>query len=155
MSDFLSGIRRAVQAARESTKQQQDAQRREEEKETARQKQNEQSARELRESIWDRIREVEAAADGAITIERTGDGARETFQLAWQEGQPKRTLQVVVDEAEGSIQGSWVLDPGAGRRVDAPSVEASRFEMAQLEMAIELLVDQRRWARGGIPMIPW
>jgi hypothetical protein len=32
---------------------------------------------------------------------------------------------------------------------------ASRFDLAKLEAAIELLFDQSRWARGAIPRIPW
>jgi hypothetical protein len=60
-----------------------------------------------------------------------------------------------VDETEGVIQASWIVTSQYGQSVDAPSIDASRFDIARLEAAIELLVDQRRWARGSIPMIPW
>src|SRR6266540_3659448 len=131
MSDFAGGIRKSVQAARESAKQQEDALRRQEEG------------------------EAEDAGDGAIKVERRSGTALTTFQLWWQEGQPERALQIVVDETEGVIQASWVVAPGYGQSVDAPSLEASRFDMAKLESAIELLVDPRRWSRGAMPMIPW
>ncbi|HYU20411.1 MAG TPA: hypothetical protein VEQ11_17110 [Chloroflexota bacterium] len=155
MSDFAGGIRKSVQAARESAKQQEDALRRQEEGEAGRQTQNKQRVLELPELMWARIREAEDAGDGAIKVERRSGTALTTFQLWWQEGQPERALQIVVDETEGVIQASWVVAPGYGQSVDAPSLEASRFDMAKLESAIELLVDQRRWSRGAIPMIPW
>ncbi len=155
MSDFADGIRKSVQAARESAKQQQDRQRRREEEESGRQEQNRQRARELRGLMWDRIRDAEEAGDGAIKAHRTSGVALTTFQLWWREGQPERALQLAVDETEGAIQASWVVAPGYGHSVDAPSVEASGFDLVKLESAIELLVDQRRWARGAIPMIPW
>ena len=155
MSDFADSIRKSVQAARESARQQREAQRRHEEDVAGRQKQNEQRAFELPELIWDRIRAAEEAGDGALKVDRRNGIALTTFQLWWQEGQPERALQVVVDETEGVVQASWIVAPGYGQSVDAPSVEASRFELAKLEAAIALLVDQRRWARGAIPMIPW
>lgn len=155
MSDFAGGIRRSVQAARELEKQQQDARRRRDEEETARQKQNQQRVAELPELIWGRIRDAEDAGDGAIKVERTGGAGRTTFQLSWQETQPERALHIIVDEGQGVIQASWVVAPKHGQSGDAPSVEAARFDLAQLEAAIELLVDQPRWARGAIPRIPW
>ncbi|MBA2449012.1 MAG: hypothetical protein H0V51_13390 [Chloroflexi bacterium] len=155
MSDFAGGIRRSVQAARELAKQQQAARRRHDEEESTRQKQNEQRVAELPELIWGRIRDAEDAGDGAIKVERTRGTGRTTFQVSWQEGQPDRALHIVVDEGQGVIQASWVVAPQHGQSVDAPSVEAFRFDLAQLEAAIELLVDQRRWGRGIIPMIPW
>ncbi len=78
-----------------------------------------------------------------------------TFLLRWQETPPDRTLQIVVDERAGRIEASWVVAPGYGSPVDAPSIEASAFEMAHLESAIRLLVDQSQWSGGVIPMIPW
>ena len=155
MSDFADGIRKSVQAARESAKQERDAQRRHEEDVAGRQKTNAQRASELPGLIWERIRDAEDAADGAIKVDRRDGTALTTFQLWWQEGEPERALQIVVDETEGLVQASWVVAPGYGRSVDAPSVEASRFDLAKLESAIGLLVDQQRWARGAIPMIPW
>ena len=155
MSDFTEGIRKSVQAVRESAKQQQDAQRRQDEAEAGRQAQNRQRAAELPELMWERIRAAEDAADGAIKADRRSGTALTTFQLWWQESPPDRALQVIVDETEGLIQASWVVAPGYGQSVDAPSIEASRFDLAKLEAVIGLLVDQRRWARGAIPMIPW
>ena len=155
MSDFAEGIRKSVQAARESVKQQRDAHGRQEDEAAVRQQHNRQRASELPDLLWNRIREAEAAADGAIKVDRSSGIALTTFQVWWQEGQPERALQIVVDETEGLIQASWVVPPGYGRSVDAPSVDASRFDLAKLESVIELLVDQRRWARGAIPMIPW
>jgi hypothetical protein len=155
MSDFSDAIRKSVQAARESARREREAQRRHEDDVAGRQKTNEQRAAELPELIWERIRDAEAAADGAITVDRRRGTALTTFQLWWQEGEPERALQIVVDETEGVVQASWVVAPGYGRSVDAPSVEASRFDLAKLESVIGLLVDQHRWARGAIPMIPW
>ena len=156
MSDFAAEIRTSVQAARASaTKQQRDARGRHEEEEAGRRKQNRPRGCELPELIWERIRAAEDAADGAITVDRRSGITLTTFQLWWQESQPDRALQIVVDGTEGLIQASWVVAPGYGQPVDAPRVEASGFDLAKLEAAIELLVDQRRWARGAIPMIPW
>ncbi len=155
MSDFADGIRKSVQAAREWVKQQRDAQGRQEGEAAGRQRHNRQRASELPDLLWNRIREAEAAADGAIKVDRSSGIALTTFQVWWQEGQPERALQIVVDETVGLIQASWVVAPGFGQPVDAPSVEASRFDLAQLEAAVELLVDQHRWVRGAIPMIPW
>ena len=155
MSDFADSIRKSVQAARQSVQQQRDAQRRQEEEEAGRQEQNRQRATELPDLLWGRIREAEEAADGAIKVDRRSGVTLTTFQVWWQESQPERALQIVVDETEGVVQASWIVAPGYGQSVDAPSVEASRFDLAKLEAVIALLVDQRRWARGAIPMIPW
>ena len=119
MSDVADGIRRSVQAARESAKQQRDARGRQEDEAAGRQQQNRQRASELPDLMWDRIREAEEAADGAIKVDRNKGTALTTFQVWWQEGQPERALQVVVDETEGLIQASWVVAPGYGRSVDA------------------------------------
>lgn len=155
MSDFAGGIRKLVQAARESAKQERDEQRRQENEEAGRQERNRQLASELPELMWGRIRAAEEAGDGAIKVERRSGTALTTFQLWWQEGEPERSLQIVVDETQGIIQASWLVAPGYGRSVDSPRVEASDFDLAKLESAIELLADQRRWARGAMPMIPW
>jgi hypothetical protein len=155
MGDFAEGIRKSVEAGRAAAKRQRDAAGRQEEEEAGREQQNRQRAAELPEPMWDRIRDAEAAADGALKVDRRRETAVTTFQLWWQEGQPERALQIVVDETEGLVQASWVVAPGYGHSVDAPSVEASRFDLAKLEAAIQLLVDQRRWAHGAVPMIPW
>ncbi len=155
MSDFAEGIRKSVQAARESAKQQRDAQLQQEADAATRQKQNRQRASELSALIWERISAAADAGDGAIKLERSGGSPRTTFQVWWQESQPRRALQIVVDEAEGAIQLSWVVTPEYGQSVDAPSIEASGFDMVRLESVIELLIEQRRWGRGIIPMIPW
>jgi hypothetical protein len=155
MSDFAEGIRRSVAAARAAATRQRAADGQREAAEAGREQQNRQRAAELPELMWDRIRAAEGAADGAITVDRKRGTAVTTFQLWWQEGPPERALQIVVDETEGLIQASWVVAPGYGHSVDAPSVEASRFDLAKLEATIQLLVDQRRWAHGAIPMIPW
>jgi hypothetical protein len=39
--------------------------------------------------------------------------------------------------------------------MDAPSDAASEFEIAKIESAILLLVDQPRWSHGAVPTIPW
>ncbi len=70
MSDFAGGIRKSVQAARESAKQQQGALRRQEEDEAGRQTQNKQRVLELPELMWDRIREAEDAGDGDVAVDR-------------------------------------------------------------------------------------
>ena len=155
MSDFADRIRTSVQVARESARQQREARGRREAHEATRQQESRQRTLELPELIWERIRAAAHASDGALIVDRHGGGAVTTFRLGWQEGQPDRALEIVVDETEGVIQASWVVAPGYGRSVDAPSVEASRFGLAKLEAVIEILVDQRQWARGAIPMIPW
>ena len=135
--------------------QQRDLQRRQDEEAAGLQEQNRQRAFELREPIWGRIRDAAHVSDGAITVDRNGRAALTTFHLWWQEGQPDRALRIVVDETEGRVQASWVVAPGYGHSVDAPSVEACRFDMSTLEAVIQLLADQRRWACGVVPMIPW
>jgi hypothetical protein len=155
MSDFADGIRKSVEAARAAAKRQRDARGRQEAEEAGREQQNRQRAAELPDLIWDRIRDAEDAADGAVKVDRKTGTAVTTFQVWWQEGQPDRALQIIVDETEGLIQASWVVAPGYGHSVDAPSIEASRFDLAKLESVVELLVDQRRWAHGAVPMIPW
>jgi hypothetical protein len=77
------------------------------------------------------------------------------FELRWQDEQPSRSLQITVDQADGTIQAAWILPPGHGRSVDAPSVAALGFEISKLESVILLLIDQPRWAHGTVPPIPW
>jgi hypothetical protein len=50
---------------------------------------------------------------------------------------------------------SWLVATDYGRSVDAPRISASDLEVAKLESVILLLIDQRRWAAGALPMIPW
>ena len=155
MSDFVDQIRKSVRAARESTIRRREARGRPEDGEVGRQPQNRQRASELLEPIWDRICDAVAACDGAITSERQHGPDGTTFRLRWQEIPPDRSLQIIVDEREGRIEASWVVAPGYGSPVDAPSIEASAFDIAHVESAIQLLVDQSLWSGGVIPMIPW
>ena len=60
-----------------------------------------------------------------------------------------------MDKIDGMIQAAWILAPGYGRSVDAPSVAASGFEISKIESVILLLVDQPRWTHSAIPSIPW
>ena len=155
MSDFVDQISTSVRAARESTIRQREAQGRNDDGETGRQPRNRERASELLEPIWDRIGDAVAACDGAITRERKHGSAGTTFRLRWQEIPPDRSLQIVVDERAGRIEASWVVVPGYGSPVDAPSIEASALDIAHVESAIQLLVDQSLWSGGMIPMIPW
>ena len=155
MSDFVDQIRKSVRAAREPALRQRDAQGRQDDEQAGRQLRNSERASELLAPIWDRIGDAVAACDGAITSERKQGATGTTFLLRWRETPPDRSLQIVVDERDGRIEASWVVAPGYGSPVDAPSIEASTFEMAHLESAIQLLVDQSLWTRGVIPMIPW
>src|SRR5581483_1179185 len=155
MSDFAVRIGESVRVARATAKHERETQRQHEEGLATALRWNQRRASELAECIWERVRAAGHASDGAIVVDRNSGGARTTFQLHWQESQPARSLQIVVDEVDGTIQASWVVATDYGRSVDAPSVMASRFEIAQLESVILLLIDQRRWAGGALPMIPW
>ena len=155
MSDFVDRIGRSVRAARESTIRQREAQGQKDDGVAGRQSRNRERASELLEPIWDRICDAVAACDGAITSERQHGPAGTTFRLRWREIPPDRSLQIIVDEREGRIEASWVVAPGYGSPVDAPSIEASTFDIAHVESAIQLLVDQSLWSGGVIPMIPW
>ena len=155
MSDFAGRIGESVRVARETEKQERETKRQREEELATALRQDQRRASELTERIWEQVRAAGHASDGALLVDRNSGGARTTFQLHWQESQPARSLQIVVDEVDGTIQASWVVATDYGRSVDAPSVMASRFEIAQLESVILLLIDQRRWAGGALPMIPW
>jgi hypothetical protein len=155
MTNFVDQIERSVRAARESTVRQRNAQGRPDDGEAGRHSRNRQRASTLLEPIWDRIGDAVVASDGAITSERSNGRAGTTFRLRWQEIPPARSLQIVVDEHEGRIEASWIVAPGYGSPVDAPSIEASAFNVAHVESAIQLLADQSLWSGGVIPMIPW
>jgi hypothetical protein len=105
--------------------------------------------------VWERIRVAAHASDGGLIVARNGGNGTTTFELRWQEGQPARSLQITVRETDGMIQASWMVAPGYGRTMDAASVAASDFEIAKVESAILLLVDQPRWAQSAVPTIPW
>src|SRR4051812_833588 len=155
MSDFAAQISDLVQIARESASRQRDAERQHEEGEARRLKACQDRAAALIEPIWELIQSVAHASDGAITVEKKRQSTSTIFALFWHEGQPDRSLRILVDEADGMIQASWVVPPNYGRSVDAPNVSVTDFEIASVEAAILLLADQRCWARGAIPMIPW
>ena len=90
MSDSPDGIRKSVQAARESAKQHQDRQRRREEEESGRQEQNRQHASESPELLRERIGDAEEARDGAFAIPRAPPGP------AWGAGWTIRSWQAVL-----------------------------------------------------------
>jgi hypothetical protein len=75
--------------------------------------------------------------------------------VQWKDSQPARSLLITVDEADGTIQASWIMPAGYGRSVDSPRIGATEFEISKLEAVILLLIDERRWAGGALPMIPW
>jgi hypothetical protein len=155
MDDFSAQVRESVRAAREAQTQQQEMLRREGE-DTARQLRHEQErASELAVTTWERIRTAAQASDGALTVDRSESKGVTVFEERWQEGQPSRSLQITVDQTDGMIQAAWILAPGHGRSVDAPSVAASELEISKVESVILLLVDQSRWAHSAVPTIPW
>lgn len=155
MHDFAAQVGESVRAARESRRQQQETLRREGE-DTARQLRLEQErASELVVTTWERIRTAAHASDGALTVDRSESEGVTVFELRWQEGQPSRSLQITVDETDGMIQAAWIVAPGHGRSVDAPSLVASELEISKVESVILLLVDQSRWAQSAVPTIPW
>jgi hypothetical protein len=155
MGDFAARIGASVQAARESRRRQQETQRREEEDTARRLKQGQDRALELVGTTWECIHTAAQASDGALTVNRSEKDGIATFDLRWQEGPPARSLQITVDKTEGLIQAAWIVAPGHGRSVDAPSVATSGFEISKVESVILLLVDQPRWAHSAIPAIPW
>lgn len=155
MSDFAARIGESVRQARATAKQERETQRRYEEGQASALKQDQQRASEMVDVIWEQVRAAGHASDGAIVVERNSKDAWTTFQMRWQESLPARSLQIVVDETAGTIQASWVVAADYGRSVDAPRISASDFEVAKLESVILLLIDQRRWAAGALPMIPW
>jgi hypothetical protein len=155
MDDFAAQVRESVWAAREAQRRQQETLRREGEN-TARQLRHEQArASELAATTWERIRTAAHASDGALTVDRSENKGVTVFELHWQEGQPPRSLQITVDQADGMIQAAWIVPPGHGRSVDAPSVAASGLDITRVESVILLLVDQSRWAHSAVPTIPW
>ena len=155
MDDFAAQVKESVRAAREAQRQQQETLRREGE-DTARQLRHEQErASELATTTWERIRTAAHASDGALTVDRSESRGITVFELRWQEGQPPRSLQITVDQADGMIQAAWIVPTGHGRSVDAPTVAASELEIARVESVILLLVDQSRWAHNAVPTIPW
>jgi phosphatidate phosphatase APP1 len=155
MSDFAARIGESVRLARATVKQERELQRQYEEGQASALRQDQRRAAELAEAIWEQVRAAGQASDGAIVVDRNSSSARTTFSMKWQESAPTRTLQIVVDETDGTIQASWVVATDYGRSVDAPRISASDFEVAKLESVILLLIDQRRWAAGALPMIPW
>jgi len=155
MSDFAARIGESVRVARATAKHERDTQRQYDEGLATALKQSQQRASELMELIWEQVRAAGDASEGAIVVDRNSGSARTTFRMQWQESQPTRSLQIVVDETDGTIQASWVVATDYGRSVDAPRVMASEFEIEKLEAVILLLIDQRRWAAGALPMIPW
>jgi hypothetical protein len=155
MHDFAARVGESVQAARELRRQQAEASRREGEDTARRLKEAQQQASELVATTWERICTAAHASDGALTADRSEHQGVTVFELRWQEGQPTRALQISVDQADGMIQAAWIVPPGHGRSVDAPSVAASGFEISKVESVILLLVDQPRWASSAVPTIPW
>jgi hypothetical protein len=155
MTDFAGQIGELVQVARTSANTQREAERRQVEADALRLKQSQDRAVELIGSIWEVVKVAGQASDGAIAVDRNRQTTTTTFKISWQEGQPDRALYIHVDETDGMIQAAWVVPPGYGRSVDAPNVSVTGFELANVEAAILLLADQRRWARGAIPMITW
>lgn len=155
MHDFAAQVGESVRTARELRRQQAEALRREGEDTARRLKDAQAQASELVGATWERIRMAAQASDGALAVERSEHQGVTVFELRWQEGQPARALQISVDQTDGMIQAAWIMPPGYGRSVDAPSVGASGFEISKVESVILLLVDQPRWAHSAIPPIPW
>jgi hypothetical protein len=155
MHDFAAQVSEAVRTAREIRRQQSEALRREGEDTARRLKEAQEQASELAGTAWERIRTAVHASDGALAVDRSEHQGVTVFELRWQEDQPARSLQISVDQTDGMIQAAWLVPPGHGRSADAPSVEASGFEISKLESVILLLIDQPRWVHSAIPTIPW
>ena len=155
MHDFAARVGESARTARELRRQQAEALRREGEDTARRLKDAQEQASELVATTWERICTAAQASDGALTADRSEDQGVAVFELRWQEGQPARALQINVDQRDGMIQAAWIVPPGYGRSVDAPSVRAAGFEISKLESVILLLVDQPRWTHSAIPPIPW
>ena len=155
MHEFAARVGESVRTARELRRQQAEALRREGEDTARRLKDAQEQASELVATTWARICTAAQASDGALTADRSEDQGITVFELRWQEGQPARALQITVDQRDGMIQAAWIVPPGYGRSVDAPSVRAAGFEISKLESVILLLVDQPRWTHSAIPPIPW
>jgi hypothetical protein len=155
MHDFAAQIGESVRKTRDLRRQQADTLRRESENSARRLHEAQTQAAELVATTWERVRTAAHASDGALVASRNEDQGVTVFELHWQEGQPSRSLQITVDQAEGMIQAAWIMPPGFGRSVDAPSVGASGFEISKIESVILLLIDQPRWASNAVPPIPW
>ena len=155
MHDFAAQIGASVRTARELRRAQTEMVRRKEEGTARRLKDAQEQASALVETAWERISTAARSSDGALEADRSEQHGVATFALRWTEDHPARTLQICIDQADGTIQAAWIMPPGYGRSSDAPSVPASGFELSKLESAILLLVEQRRWAHNAIPAIPW
>lgn len=155
MHDFAAQIGASVRTARELRRAQTETLRRKEEGTARRLKEAQQQASALVATAWELISTATQASDGALKADRNEQQGVTTFVLRWTEDQPIRALQICIDEADGTIQAAWIMPPGYGRSVDAPSVPASGFDLSKLESAVLLLVEQRRWAHNAIPSIPW
>jgi hypothetical protein len=155
LHDFAAQVGESVRKTRDLRRQQADTLRREGEDNARRLQQAQEQAAELVATTWEWVRTAAHASDGALVASRNEHQGVTVFELHWQEGQPSRSLQITVDQAEGMIQASWIMPQGFGRSVDAPSVGASGFEISKVESVILLLVDQPRWASNAVPPIPW
>ncbi len=155
MHDFAAQVTESVRKTRDLQKQQADTLRREGEETARRLQEAQEQASELVATTWERVRKAAHASDGALVASRNEHQGVTIFELHWQEGQPSRSLQITVDQADGMIQAAWVMPTGFGRSVDAPIVGASGFEISKVESVILLLIDQPRWASNAIPAIPW
>jgi hypothetical protein len=155
LHDFAAQVGESVRKTRDLRKQQADTLRREGEDTARRLQEAQEQASELVATTWERVRTAAHASDGALVASRNEHQGVTVFELLWQEGQPSRSLQITVDQADGMIQAAWIMPPGFGRLVDAPSVGASGFEISKVESVILLLIDQPRWASNAVPPIPW
>ena len=155
MHDFAAQVGESVRKARDLRQEQAEALRREGEDTARRLHDAQEQASELVATTWERVRTAAHASDGALIVNRSEHQGLTVFELRWQEGQPSRSLQITVDQTDGMIQAAWIVPPGYGRSVDAPSVGASGFDIAKVESVILLLIDQPRWASSAIPSIPW
>jgi hypothetical protein len=155
MHDFAARVGESVRTAREIRRQQAETLRREGEDTARRLQEAQEQASVLAATTWERICTAAQASDGALTADRSENQGVTVFELRWQEGQPSRSLRISVDQADGMIQAAWIVPPGYGRSVDAPSVAACGFDISKVESVILLLVDQPRWTHGAIPSIPW
>jgi hypothetical protein len=155
MHDFAARVGESVRTARELRRQQAEALRQEGEDMARRLKDAQAQASELVATTWERICTAAQAGDGALTVDRSESKGVPVFELRWQEGQPARSLQITVDQTDGMIQAAWIVAPGHGRSVDAPSLVASELEISKVESGFLLLVDQSCWTHGAVPSIPW
>jgi hypothetical protein len=155
MHDFAAQIGASVRTSRELRRAHTETLRRKEEGAARRLKEAQQQASALVVTAWELISTAAQASDGALKADRSEQQGVATFMLRWTEDQPVRALQICIDQADGTIQAAWIMPPGYGLSVGAPSVPAAGFDLSNLEAAILLLVEQRRWAHNAIPSIPW